>query len=157
MTVSSYGSNQFKKHIKRLIEENLTGFTFVPSIRKREPEMISSEHGLSFAINAVMKSHSSAWELRKVAKQIRMSLSDSSKWKFKGSFHFESSLELRYLLKLILFGENTTNLTDFKLDEVNRTVNILSQFVSVNFKSNKSVRESAIDFVEKHEITLAKV
>ena len=152
VTSSCFGRYQFKKHIKSLIEENLTGFKFVTSYRKNEPEIISSEKGLSFAVNAAVKSNSSAWELRKMAKELRKSMFHCTNWKFMGDFNYESPLQLRYFLKLILFGEETTDLTEAKLNEINQTVSILSQLVAVNFKSNKSVRESTVDFVNTNEI-----
>ena len=152
VTISTFNKNQFKKHIKALIEKNLDGFKFVQSFRKNEPEVLTSEYGLSFAINAAMKTDSSAWALKRVAKDVRSSLSSCSKWKFEENFRFESPLQLRYLIKLILFGENTGNLTDFKMNEINKTVSIISQLMSVNFKSNKSVRESSTKFVVKNAI-----
>ena len=152
ITASTFGKHQYKKHIKDVIEKNLKGFKFVQSFRKNEPEILTSEHGISFAVNAAMKTESSAWALKKVAQDVRSSLSTCSKWKFNGRFSYESPLELRYLLKLILYGENTGNLTHFKSKEITRTVNIISQLVSTSFKSNKSVRESTINFVEKHAI-----
>ena len=148
-----FSSHRFKKHIKALIENNLHGFKFVQSFRKNEPEVLTSEYGLSYAVNAAMKTGSSAYALKQVAKDVRTSLSSSSKWKFDGNFEHEPPLQLRYLLKLILYGENTENLTAFKCDEINSTVSVISQLIAVSYKSKKSVREGSRDFVEKNAIT----
>ena len=91
------------------------------------------------------------WCIREAAKVVRQSMTDCNKWRFSGDFQYDSPIELKLLLKWILFGEVKSQLTDFKTEEINRTIDILCQQISVNSKGRRSVSTSSESNFEKKE------
>ena len=105
-------------------------------------------HVVSFATDAAIKHSTELWKVREAAFAIRMTIlsSEDDTWKFRGDFNnFNVPIELRSFLKWLTFGNVKGELTEFKVKETSRSVDIISQQIVSRLKSDRSVKSSRIE------------
>ena len=153
-----FNNHHFKKHIKQLILENVTGIEFVPSWRKNEPEKVCTKSFVSFSVDASIKTSSNSWVLHQSAKILRKAILARPSWQFTGDFTNSTVCpnELKTFLKWLLY-DNDERMTSFRKQEVQRAVDIFGEQLAggcktarqVNYQNEKGTVQNERGFYQK--------
>ena len=156
--LDDFSNHHFKKHIKQLILDNVTGIEFVPSWRKNEPEKVCSKSFVSFSVDASIKTSTNSWILHQSAKILRKAILERPSWQFTGDFTNSTVCphELKTFLKWLLY-DNDERMTHFRKQEVQRAVNIFGEQLAggcktarqVNYQNVKGAVRSERGFYQK--------
>ena len=130
----------WKQNLKKLINDNLPNVQFVKSKHKK-PEQLVMKEKFTEAIEMLSKD-STIGLLKNVAKILRDEIVDP-KYRncfFKGSFNdFECPPIMQFFLTELLFGKHELKVTGKRNVEVNKTVEVASQFLIQNMHSDRQV------------------
>ena len=100
--------DNFKRHLKGLISENVPGADFVKSKRKNEPKRVCSTKTKEELIHIATKKGDEASDVKvllQAASILRGEISTSEKWNFEGCFSdFEAPQRLYLFLKWLIEG-----------------------------------------------------
>ena len=89
-------------------------------------------------LHIVKQSSAELWNVGEAAVEIRTAIQSSSgdTWKLRGNFNgYHAPVELRSFLKWLLFRDAKETLTEFKVKETSRSVDIVSQQIVSSLKN----------------------
>ena len=76
--------------------------------------------------------------LHEAAEVIRKTCNQCKDWKFTGSFENNIPMALKPFMKWLLVGAAADNLTSIMREDINTTVNVLSQQVIANYHTDRA-------------------
>ena len=141
--VMQHNRYKFRKHIKGIIRDNLSGISFIPAPNPKDPDIVCSDKVVQFAVDAAIKSDSEMWVLHEAAKTLRRKiLLKQCSWKFTGDFSPENysccPAEMSLFLKWIMF-QNDDKMSDLRKTEVKCLVHSVGQTIAGNCKTDRQV------------------
>lgn len=144
------GKQSQKKHLKKLVTDNIDDVEFVQSHRRNESAQVVSKKLLGATVSDLMDSQKIGDEqedvncLSKAAAIIRQELLETDEWKFSGTLtDFQSPTKLMSFLKWVLVGAKSRVITDEQDDSVSKSAKLISQHIMTNLKTDRQARYKA--------------
>jgi hypothetical protein len=153
-------SDNQKKYLKTLILKHIPNAEFVQPPRRNESENLMLSKSVGDAVDYVMKQDTNAIidGIVKLSRALRAELLEyRDKWKFKGRLDdFDNPPALQFLLEQVLFGPSAkrVGLTGKRDDDAHKTVDVLSQVLLQNVKTDRQVKykpKNDAGFVQRAE------
>ena len=135
----------WKQYLKNLIIDNLPHIEFVTPKRVTESERLVIRKTVTEAVERLSR-ESKVGTLKNVAYMLREEMMESEyrNWSFKGSFDdFEYPPIVQFFLINLLFGPHELKVAGKRNEEVNKTVEVVSQFLIQNTRSDRQVKHKS--------------
>lgn len=153
----SLDGRDYKKHLKALILDNISGISFVLSKRRNEPENIVLNSELSEAVDLRVGSINEddvGASFRLLTKRMRSELLNLDEWTFEDKLDgFSNPPLVQCFLTSLLFGNGASDLSGSRSDECKKVVNAACQFLVQNTYTERQVNYKTERGFQKHKET----
>ena len=140
-------TENYRKHLKKLISNRLPRVQFVKSLRKNEPEKIVLPTAVSKAMDlrsALLYDGETIGYLKQMATILRDEMMHYRNWSFNGRFDdFENPPLLQFFLTHLLFGSHVLKASGMKNAEVDKVVDVSCEFLIHNTRSDRQVKHQS--------------
>jgi len=145
--VEIHDTENYRKHLRKIISERLPNVKFVKSLRKNEPDNLVLPTAVSKAMDlrsAMLDDGETIGYLRKMANILRDEIMPHRNWVFDGNFqNFENPPLLQFFLTHLLFGRHVHKVSGMHNDEVDKIVDTACQFLTQNTRSDRQVHRNS--------------
>jgi len=140
-------TENYRKHLRKLILERLTNVQFVKSLRKNEPDNLFLRTAVSKAMDlrsAMLDDGKTIGYLKKKANVLRDEMMQHRNWVFHDNFeNFENPPQLQFFLTHLLFGCHVHKVSGMRNDDVDKTVDAACQSLTQNTRSDRQVKHQS--------------
>ena len=137
----------YRKHLKKLIIEQIPNVQFIKSLCKNKPENLVLPTVVSKAMDLrslLLENEDTIGMLKNVANILRGEIMQHRNWSFNGTFEdFQNPPLLQFFLTHLLFGHQVLKVSGIRNEEVDKTVDIACQFLVQNTRSDRQVKHQS--------------
>ena len=138
--IETLPDSNHKKHLKKLLEQNVPGIEFIRPFNMRHSHRVCLKSVVADIVESSIGAETTSM-FDNITKVLRQEVLDCRKWKFAGEFDtWKNPKVLMFVLKQILFGPFFNQLTGKRKEDAEKCIDVMCQIMCQNAKTDRQVK-----------------